>query len=395
MTAGTSERQMLRDAVARFVQGSYDPQTRRKRLRDAAGEAAAHWRAFVDNGWVGAGLSEEAGGFGGGPEDIAAIAEELGRGLAVEPYVPNMVGARLIVRAGSEAQHAQAAAMVAGEARLAIAFAEPQSRYDLADCLTTAKVSAGGYRLDGTKVVVLGGDVADRFVVVARSSGGQRDDGGISLFLVPRAAPGLSISPYRLVDERGACDLRLDGVELGPEALLGRLGEGLAPLQTAIDEATALSCAETIGVMAAAFDTTLDYTKQRVQFGQPIGSNQVLQHRLVDMHIRLREAEALTRDAVAQLESDDATARALAVSAAKIHAGRAARLIGQETVQLHGGIGTTDEAQASHYFKRLTGFGLLFGDVDHHEARFGRLSDRSVQVPAGSADALSPHRSAA
>ena len=361
---------------------------RRKRLRANERDRSV-WSAFAENGWLGAGFSEEDGGFGGGPAEVAIIGEEVGRALVVEPYMANVVSGMLVARYGTPSQKQHVEAMIAGSTRLAFAFAEDQSRFDLDDCLTSARSKGNGYSIDGRKIVVPGGDEADYFVVVVRASGSQRDRDGLSLALVPKTAAGVTVSSYPTVDERGACDLRLDGVAIGADDLIGGAGQAWPAIEFAGDYAAMLVCAEAIGAMNVAMETTLEYLKQRVQFGKPLAQNQVLQHRLVDMHVALKEADALTRQAVKAIDAP-ALERSKATSAAKISVGRAARLIGQETVQLHGGIGTTDEANASHLFKRLTATSPMFGNVAWHEARYARILDQESDASAAAAGVRRP-----
>jgi alkylation response protein AidB-like acyl-CoA dehydrogenase len=257
-----------------------------------------------------------------------------------------------------------------GELKLACALGERQSRHELRDIATRAEASGGGWRLGGEKKAVIHGAEADVLVVSARSSGAQCEEAGISLFAVPRDTPGVHVSGYRTLDGLRAADVRFDGVEVPAAALLGQAGNGWNILEAGADHGAGLLCAEALGAMEALFDATLDYLKTRQQFGVPIGKFQALQHRMADMYIHLEQARSMALLAAVKLDGDDAVERRRVVSAAKYRVGQAARFIGQQAVQLHGGMGVTDELAAAHYFKRLSMIELTLGDRDHHLARF-------------------------
>jgi alkylation response protein AidB-like acyl-CoA dehydrogenase len=366
------EQKLMRESVERFFRENYTFDRRKAVLQSPCGFDPAIWQHFADFGWLAAPFSEDDGGIGGGVTEAAIVMEGIGRNLALEPYLPSVVLAGgLLAALGTTAQKSDyLQRLVDGSLMMALAFVEPQSRYDLADCLTTARLHGDGFVLDGRKSVVLGGADAGAFIVVARSQGGPRHAHGISLFIVPRDTTGVSTTPYPTIDGLRACELTLDGVHVAAASLLGPLHESIAPLERAIDTGIAAIASEAVGAMSALFDLTLDYLKTREQFGRPLGANQALQHRMVDMHIALEETRALAGYGIRSLANSDCKARKKALSALKIQTGRAARLIGQEGVQLHGAMGVTDECPVSHYFKRLTMIDVAFGNVSWHEQRF-------------------------
>jgi len=374
----SDEQRLLRESAERFVEQEYTFEQRR-RLLEAEPGAPGRWPTIVGLGWPGLPFAESDGGFGGSLADVAVLMRQFGRSLVIEPYVASVVLAGgLLCRLGTPAQRAaHLAPMIDGTRRLAFAFAEPQSRFALDDCLLRATPAGGGWRLDGRKIVVPGGAGADVFVVLARSAGERSGPAGLSLLLVPADAPGLAVRRYRTYDGHDACDLAFDGAALGAHALLGCAGEAFEEVDRIADCGAAMACAEAVGVLEAMFEDTLAYTKERRQFGRPLAANQALQHRLVDMRIQVREAQAMTAMAVDALAAADAAGDAVlrrrAVSAAKVHVGQALRHVGQEAVQLHGAIGTTDELRISHHFRRATALMSMFGDVDLHRRRLGGL----------------------
>jgi len=380
-TAFTDEQTMLRDSVERFIQNEYTFEQRRKRLNMPATDRGC-WGQFAAMGWLGLPFAEAQGGFGGSTSDVALLMREFGRGLVIEPFVPNVVLAgSLLARLGTPAQCSRyLAAMIDGRAQLAFAFGEAQSRFRLNDCLTQATTQGDDYVINGRKTVVHGGATADAFVVLVRTSGQQLDADGLSLLMVERGSAGVDIKPYRTYDGHTACELTLHDVRVEAAALLGPAGTAFAEAERALDYAAAMSCAEATGVLDVLFNDTLAYTKERQQFGRALASNQALQHRLVDMHIQLREAQAMVQMAVESLDNADDALRRRAVSAAKVLVGGALRLLGQEAVQMHGAIGTTDDLRISHVFKRATLLGMLFGDADWHRQRLGTLMSGSQNM---------------
>jgi alkylation response protein AidB-like acyl-CoA dehydrogenase len=299
------------------------------------------------------------------------VMQELGRGLVVEPYFATVLGAEFLRLGGGHASLLERVA--AGELKLACALGERQSRHDMRDIATRATRAAqdgDGWRLSGEKKVVLHGAQAGMLVVSARLEGAQRDEDGIALFAVPADAQGVHLTEYRMLDGQRVADVRLDGVRVGPDAAIGRPGAGWTVLEAALDYGAGLLCAEAVGAMDALFAATLEYLKTRQQFGVPIGKFQALQHRMADMYIHLEQARSMALLAAVRLRSGDPAERRQAVSAAKYRVGQAARFVGQQAVQLHGGMGVTDELPAAHYFKRLSTIELTLGDADHHLARF-------------------------
>ncbi len=372
----TEEQSLLRDSLAAYLGDHYDFETRRGVLKSDSGWRPEVWKAFAqDLGILGASLPEDLGGLGGGPTETMVIMEQLGAALVVEPYLGTVViGGGFLTRTDHPAKSELLGKIVAGEAIFAFAAAEPQGRYNWADLTTTARKDGGGWVLNGHKAVVSGAPWADQLIVTARTGGAQRDAGGVSVFLVDKSAPGVTTRDYPTVDGSRASEVLFENVSLGADALLGGEGAGLPLVETVVDEATVAVCGEACGVLRRLHEGTLEYTKQRKQFGQPISQFQVLQHRMVDMFIELEQSISMTYMAVIKLSESDPVARAKAVSAAKVQIGRACRFVGQNAIQLHGGMGMTDEMAIGHYFKRATMIERQFGSTDHHLARYEALS---------------------
>lgn len=363
------EQTQLKDGVDRLIAASYGSlEQRRAQGAGGLGFSEKTWAQFADMGLTGIPFSEEDGGFGGGPVETMVVMEALGRGLALEPYLATVVLAGGAIRLGGSAELKERVipAIVEGTMRLALAFTEKQSRYDLFDVATTARKSGGGYVLEGAKSVVIHGDSAHHLVVSARTSGNRRDKGGVSLFLVAADAPGVKTHGYATQDGGRAAEIALSEVTVDEAALIGPLGGGLAILERVSDYAIAALAAESVGIMDALHALTVDYLKTRQQFGAPIGQFQVLQHRAVDMLIALEQARSMACYAAMMVEHENASERAAALSAVKVQVSRSCRIVGQEAVQLHGGIGMTMEYLGAHYFKRLTMIESLFGDAAHH-----------------------------
>lgn len=371
----TEEQTLLRETVRRFLAENYDFETRRKAIRQEPGWRPGIWQEFAELGLLGALVPEEQGGLGGGPIEAMILMEEFGRALLVEPYLPTAVlFANALRHAGTAKQRAEwLPAVAAGELRAALAYAEPKSRYDLADVGLSAKAADGGYRLSGQKIAAIGAPWADYLLVSARTSGSQRGRDGITLFAVRKSAKGISTRDYVTVDGMRASDVTFENVQAAQDAVVGEPGQGLPLLERLADEAIAALCAEATGAMKALIDQTNEYAKTRQQFGQPIGKFQVIQHRLVDMYVAYEQSVSLTLMATLKLGEPDRE-RARAASAVKAHIGRAGAFIGQSAVQIHGGMGMTDELAASHYFKRLAMIDTMFGNADHHVRRFAALS---------------------
>ena len=370
----TEEQSMLRDTVASFLSDKYDFDKRRAIVGSEAGWRPDYWKAFAEElGILGAPFSEEMGGLGGGATENMIVMEEFGKALVVEPYLGTVViGGGFMKHSGYAGAADMIGKIIEGKATIAFAYAEPQGRYTWADLKTTAKKDGAGYVLSGHKAVVVGAPWASHLIVTARTGGGQRDAGGVSVFLVEKGAKGVVTRDYPTVDGLRASEVYFENVSVGADALIGGEGAGLPLVEKVIDEATAAVCAEAVGVLRKLHEGTLDYTRQRKQFGQPIAQFQVLQHRMVDMFIQVEQSVSMTYMANIKLEDD--AERAKAISSAKVQIGRACRFVGQSAIQLHGGMGMTDEMAIGHYFKRATMIESLFGSVDHHLARYEALS---------------------
>ncbi len=369
--AFTEEQQLLRDSLARYIEREYPFEKRRAIQRSAEGFSREVWSAFAEMGLLGLTTPGEHGGYGGTPVDTLVVMQALGAGLVVEPYLASVIlGAGLVARAGSAAQkESLLPAAARGELLLTLAHAEPDSRYELGAVAATARRQGQGFVLRGHKAVVPWGAQADRLVVSARTAGGPRDPQGISLFVVDRKMKGVGARDYRTIDGQRAAEVKLDGVQVGADAALGPLDDALPLLDAIADSGAAALCAEGVGVMETLNAQTLDYIKTRQQFGQPIGRFQALQHRAVDMFIHLEQSRSMALLAAVRADSADAAERRRAVSAAKAHIGRAGRAVTQIAIQLHGGMGVTDELPASHYAKRLTMIDFHLGDADFHIER--------------------------
>jgi alkylation response protein AidB-like acyl-CoA dehydrogenase len=368
------EQQQLRDSVERWVAQSYPFETRRKLVASELGFSRAHWKQFAELGWLGAALPEDVGGIGGNALETSIVMEAFGRGLVAEPYLATVVlGANLIADAGSAAQKdAILSAVVEGKMLLAVAYAEPTSRYEPFNVTTKATKRGSEYVLSGHKCVVLNGGEADRIIVSARVSGQQRDMTGLGLFLVDPKGKGVRLKSYPTVDGLRAADVWLDDVAVPADAAVGPVGDALPIIEKMLDRGIAAVAAEATGAMWVLHDTTLDYLKTRKQFGQPLASFQALQHRMVDMFMHCEEARSMALKAALEVENPDADARARALSAVKAYVGKGSRAVGQDSIQLHGGMGMTAEYKVGHYFKRLSVIEQTFGDVDYHMERFSR-----------------------
>jgi alkylation response protein AidB-like acyl-CoA dehydrogenase len=379
----TEEQGMIRDSLARLIREKYDFDTRRKAISSELGRDPALWAQFAELGLLMAPFSEEDGGLGGNAIDAMVVMEEFGKGLVTEPFIPSVVcGGGFLKHAGTAAQKENhLAGIMSGEQIFAFAYAEPRGRYNLADLETTAKADGGGYTLNGHKAVVIGAPWATHFIVTARTSGSQRDAGGVSVFIVEKGASGVTTRDYPTVDGRRASEVYFENVSVPGEHLVGALDNGLGLVERVADEAVAALCAEACGVMGVAHQMTVDYSRERKQFGTPIGKFQVLQHRMVDMFMEHQQAISMTYMATLKLEEDE-VARQMAASAAKVKIGQGGRFVGQEAIQIHGGMGMTDELAVGHYFKRLTMIDAELGNVDHHMKRYTALSAAGIAVAA-------------
>jgi len=369
------EQQMIMDQAARFV-ANESPVSRFRKLRETErGWEPEMWAKMAEQGWLAIALPEDQGGFGGGFVDLAIILEQLGRGLVPEPFIASVVlGAGILSEEGDETQReAFLTPMIEGNTTLAFAYAESQSRYNLSDCLTRAEKSGDGWTLSGEKVWVLNGHAADQIIVAARTGGDQLDEAGLSLFIVDGDAKGLTRIRVPGMDGQRTAVLRLDGVEVGADRLLGREGDAFAAIEKAIDRGAAAACAEGLGHIRELFERTLAYLKEREQFGVPIGSFQVLQHIASDMYAELELCSSASILASIQVDNPDADTRKAEVSAAKLQLADGGWFVEKNAIQLFGGIGVTDEQDEGLFFKRLRVLHGLFGDADWHVSRFQSL----------------------
>jgi pimeloyl-CoA dehydrogenase small subunit len=368
----SEEQQLLANSIKQFIARDYTFEARKEILGSAAGYSERVWTAFAEMGLLGLPFASEYGGFGGSAVDLMPVMEAIGEGLVIEPYLATVgLGGQFVARGGSEAQKkAILPALVAGKLKLAFAQTERGARYNLAHIATRAKKSGSGYIISGEKCVVIHGPCADKLVVSARTSGSETDVQGISLFLVDSHAPGVTLKGYRTIDNLRAADVSFSGTTIPADTLLGAEGQALPLIEEVVDYATALLCTEAVGAIKYANDATLEHLKTRKQFGVPIGSFQALQHRMVDMMITYEQAKSMACLACVKVESADPVERKRVVSAAKIKIADACRHVSQESVQLHGGMGMTEELKVSHTFRRLTTIMQTFGDADHHLERF-------------------------
>lgn len=371
----TEEQTMLRDTVASYLQDNYGFDTRQKLIKSETGWSPAVWHAFAEElGILGAPFAEDVGGLGGGPLENMIVMEEIGKQLVVEPYLGTVViGGGFLKRSGASIASDVIAKIISGEVIIAFAYAEPQGRYNLADLTTTAKKDGASYVLNGKKAVVIGAPWATHLIVTARTGGSQRNTLGVSVFLVDKAAAGITTRDYPTVDGQRASEVTFENVRVAAESMLGDENHGLALVERVVDEAIAAISAEAVGTMQRMHEQTLDYARQRKQFGAPLASFQVLQHRMVDMFMNLEQSISMTYMATLKLD-ESAEERAKAASAAKVQIGKACRFVGQNAIQIHGGMGMTDELAVGHYFKRATMIEGQFGSVDHHLRRYEGLS---------------------
>jgi len=371
----TEEQTLLQESVSRFMQNDYGFEARQKNASTEQGFSAENWQTFAELGWLGVPFSEADGGFGGGAIETALMSEQFGRGLLIEPFLATVILAGgAIKHGGSEEQKSQyLPGIIDGSKHAALAFVEPQARFNIADITTTATADGDGYVLNGYKAVVLNGPQADFLVVSARTSGEQRDEDGVSLFVMDAATAGISRRDYPTVDAFRASEITFENVKLGADSLVGEAGKGVPILQQAIDDGVLSVGAEAVGCMEVLYKDTVEYCKQREQFGQPIGKFQVLQHRMVDMFMEHEQSKSLMFMAAMRMAEGYGAEAQKAVSAFKVQVGKSGKFVGQNAVQLHGGMGMTEELNIGHYFKRLTIIDTLFGNVDFHLQRFGAL----------------------
>ncbi|GAB3547296.1 acyl-CoA dehydrogenase [Noviherbaspirillum agri] len=369
----TPEQQQFKDALRRFIDKDYTFEHRNKIVHSEQGVSDTAWATLVELGMTALPVPEEQGGFNGSAVDMMVVMQELGRGLVVEPYFATVLGAQFLKLAGG--REAMLEKVATGELKLACALGEKQARHELFNIMTSAKADGEDFVLNGTKTVVIHGAQADQLIISARTAGGQSDTDGISLFLIPADTAGVTRREYRTIDCQRAADIVFSNVRVPASALLGKAGSGWDILDAAADYGATLLCAEAVGAMDALNAATLEYLKTRQQFGVPIGKFQALQHRMAEMFMQAEQARSMATLAAVKVDSPEAGERRRTVSAAKARVGQALKYVGQQAIQLHGGMGVTNELPAAHHFKRLTMIELTLGDTDHHLARFAAQPD--------------------
>ncbi|MDA9441457.1 acyl-CoA dehydrogenase [Bradyrhizobium sp. CCBAU 51745] len=379
----SEEQRLLKESVERLLLDSYGFEHRRRYQAEERGYSEAMWSRYADLGLLALPFGQEYGGFGGSAVDTMIVMEAFGEALILEPYFATVVLAGGILRHGaSEAQKSKIIPAIAGgRTKLAFAYAEPQSRYDLFDIKTQAKKDGDGWILNGTKSLVLHGDSVDEYIISARTAGETRDKDGIGLFLVNAHASGLARRGYPTQDGLRAAEITLENVHVEAANVIGDPARAFPVISRVADEAIAAICAEAVGSFSKMNAITLEYLKTREQFGRKIGTFQVLQHRAVDMFVELEQSRSMAMYAAMMVDEPNTTDRERAVSAAKAQIGRSAKAIGQQSIQLHGGIGMTMEYSVGHYFKHVTMLDASFGDTDFHLRRLaglgGLLSEQS------------------
>ena len=372
----SEEQSAIRDVISRFIENEYDFE---KRMSIAEGDSAFDsdvYNFFVEQGFTAIPFSEEDGGLNGGPIETMLIMKEIGRGLVLEPYLENVILAGGVLKrlATDEQKSKWLSKIINGELQSTLAFTEPQSRFNLNDVATIAKDNGDKVIINGKKSFVLNGKEADIIIVPARTSGSQTETEGISLFVVESDLPGISKNNYKSVDGHSASEITFKNVEVNKDNLLGEIGKGYQTLESTIDDATLAVCAEATGIMKSLHDKTVEYSKNRVQFGVPIGGFQALQHRMVDTLMACEETESILLWALTT-NQDDSSSLKKAISGLKYQIGTAGKHVGQEAVQLHGGMGISWELDIAHFFKRLSSIEILFGNADFHMKRFLTLSN--------------------
>jgi alkylation response protein AidB-like acyl-CoA dehydrogenase len=379
----TEEQQLLKDSLEKFLEKNYSFERRRAILAGNAGFSPTAWEGLSSMGLLGLPIPEEFGGFGGNGVDVMIVMEAFGRWLVLEPYLANAVlAAGAVALAGSATQRQALLPRIAdGSMKFAFAHIEPDSRFDLHRVATTARQEAGMWVITGRKSVVIHGAIADLLIVTARTSGAADAKSGISLFFVNPAEEGVAGRDYPTYDGMRAAEVTFDNVTISPESLIGQIDGAYPLIELLADRAMAALCAEAVGCMGALTDMTLAYLKTREQFGGPIGRFQALQHRMADMLMHYENAKSMAMLAAVKVDSADYAERRRAVSAAKELIGRAGRFVGQQSIQLHGGMGMTDELAVGHYVKRLTAIDTAFGNSDHHLGRFASDVEETVVEP--------------
>ncbi|MDC0569789.1 acyl-CoA dehydrogenase family protein [Gammaproteobacteria bacterium] len=368
------EQTLIQDQVDQFIQKEYDWETRQSLSNSDLGFGDNNWQKFAELGWLGISTSEECGGFGGSAIESMLIMEAFGKGLVVEPFLETIIMCGgLIDEHGTDQQKSSILeSAIEGKMHLAMAYAEPQSRFNLSDVVTEAKEDGDSFVLNGYKSVVMNGPSANKLIVSARTSGAQLDENGITLFLIDGDAEGLNKTNYKTVDGRRASDLTIENVKVTKDNIIGQINDGFTLLDSSIDRAILAISAEAVGAMEVLYKTTVEYTKTREQFGTSIGKFQVLQHRMVDMFMEYEQCKSLLYMATMKQEEGSIDSKK-AISGLKYQVGKAGKFIGQQAVQLHGGMGVTDELNVGHYFKRLTTIGTIFGNTDYHLKKYSSL----------------------
>ncbi|MDA9095607.1 acyl-CoA dehydrogenase family protein [Porticoccaceae bacterium] len=372
----TEEQTMIKDSVSRFVRDEYDFDTRRSIIESDEGISRKFWTMFAELGWLSVPFAEEYGGFGGSVEDIAAVMEELGKGIVVEPYASTVVvfGGLLSASDNSALKEEVIPTVIDGSCMGSFACVEAQSRYELSDVATTAVATDGGYTINGEKTVVANGGTANKFVVSARTSGGQFDRDGVSLFLVDASTAGVEVKSYKMMDGLSAATVTFKDVVVTESQLLNAAGEGMGLIDQVMPQILMALSAEALGIMATLNTLTVEYTKVRQQFDTPISSFQALQHRMVDTFMACEQTKSMLYRGLCQAGEDDREALSKSVHALKATVARYGRLVGEEAIQIHGGIGMTDELNVGHYVKRLMMINVSFGDGDFHQKKFNQLA---------------------
>ena len=370
----SNEQNLIQRQVEQFIQRDYDWEKRQSLVSSEVGFSEENWKTFAELGWLGISLSEESGGFGGNAIETMIVMEEFGKGLVVEPFLETIVlGATLVDLAGTSEQKKEILLpVISGDLQLALAFTEPQSRFNLFDITSEAKALGKNFILNGFKSVVMNGPAANKFIVTTRTSGNQRDSKGVTLFIVDSDSQGLTLRNYKTVDGRRASELTLEQVKVPTNSMLGSIGNQSNSLEEAVDVATLALCAEAVGIMEVLYKSTVEYAKTREQFGQPIGKFQVLQHRMVDMFMEYEQSKSLLYMSTMKHAEKSADAKK-SISGLKYKIGKAGKFIGQQAIQIHGGMGVTDELNIGHFFKRLTTIGIIFGNSDFHLKRYSKL----------------------
>ena len=376
----TEEQTLLNNMVTSFVRDNYDWETRCSIVKTEEGWKQENWSQFAELGLLGVPFSEDHGGLGGSPTDLMIVMEQFGKGLVVEPYLPSVILAGgLITNLGSKEQTDQIVPkIISGDQRYVFAYAEHQSRFDLFDVKTSAAKDGDSYVINGLKSVVFGAGAATHIIIAARTSGDQRSKKGITLFMTEIGSEGITLQNYPTIDEYRASEVIIENLKVSKDAILGKVDEAYDIIEEEVDKSTIAACSEALGILEVLKDTTTDYCKNRKQFGQPISKNQVIQFRLVDMMMEYEQAKSILYMAItSDLSNPDE--RRKTVSALKSRMGKAIKFVGENAIQLHGGMGMTEEYMISHYFKRATMIGVLFGNVDYHMKRFIELTQSNIQ----------------